>query len=54
LSNNIKQYNSISSEKYDEFFDFLFNEGCKERCLDCKMCDYFVDKIFNNKDKLCP
>jgi collagenase-like PrtC family protease len=45
LTNNVKEYNNINEDKYDEFFNFLFNEGCKERCLECNKCTYFVNKI---------
>jgi collagenase-like PrtC family protease len=44
-TDNIAFYN-LSASDFDEFFDFLFEKGCNERCLDCNMCEYFAKKLF--------
>jgi collagenase-like PrtC family protease len=43
-TNNMVFYN-LSADDFDEFFDFLFDKGCTERCLDCNMCEYFAKKM---------
>jgi collagenase-like PrtC family protease len=55
MLNSINSYLNMKSvpifynlypDDFDDFFDFLFEKGCNERCLDCNMCEYFAKKIY--------